>query len=1142
MARRYALIVGISEYQSPLKLLSKPAGDAEAVAAVLKQFGNFQEVTVLKGSVNSTTLIQTFRTLLREQATRNDVLIYFTGHGIPVVDLVTGQPKAYLATSDTVITLEGKQVVEARRAVPLDSLNHLMQESQLSSLVMLLDCCHSGDFLERSLVEKTFTSFSIHKDYYLITACRGFEQAYAKKSQQHSIFTKALLEGLAEQQADQDGVVTGDQLATFIKRELRGSGQEPVSMGIGGTITLIRYRSQAITRPIDETCPYQGLQPFTEATQQFFFGRESVLAALSQKLEDANFIALIGASGSGKSSVVRAGLMPRLKQAGWRVLEPIKPGFEPVGELKRAFASLFRRRDDIQQVYQAIEHGTLTPVLDRLPGTERVLLVVDQFEEVFTVCGDEQEPERQSFITSLTEMVGERLAIVITMRADFLEPCLRYANLTERLQQHTILMPDMKLVELQAVIVKPAQQQGYEIEPALLSLMQRDVAQERNCLPLLQFALQSLWEPATRTGHRLTLEQYEQLGGLVGALNRYADRVYHYQDWRESQSSQLRNTQEQTWIKRVCLKLVRTGEGTRDTRQRQPKADLLALAGEDEISKMTLEAVLADLVDGRLLVTDQEELTENSIESMIAPAFVDLAHEALMEGWQRFAEWRRENRELRRLVDRMEDARREWEHQNKNVDFLLSKGLLAQVKLQEISLKPYFTTPLHEFYTLSKNYEQHQSDALEWAKIEAALTARVMEAKSLFTTRPMEGLLKIFELLESNLQEREEPIASIQVGLRLAIEQCCEQNCLQGHQDSVTRVVCHPDGTVIASGSKDGTIKLWNLEGQLIREFYNGLRHNPVTALEFSPDGQMLACSGDRIFWIYDLHGNPVGDSFKGHWDLINCLSFSPNGQFITSGSLDRTVRLWNLNGHLIGQPFRGHPRSVLSVHFTPDGQTIVSSDIDGTILVWNLEGRLIRQPVQTNRTSIRAIGFSPDGQRVATGGDDCTVHLWNLEGSPIREPLRGHTDAIQWIGFSQDGNLIFSGSRDKTIRLWDLKGNLDGQTFLGHEDAVCSGAISPDGKMLISGSQDKTIRLWSLNDSPTKKGFQGHKDAVCSGIVSPDGKALISGNNDITWQVLLNICCHRIRHHPYFTNPQTQEAQAACEVCQKYVWGRESI
>ena len=165
MARRYALVVGISEYQSPLKPLTKTASDAEAVAAVLNEYGNFQKIMLLKGGVSSKKLISSLRTLLLEQAKNNDVFIYLTGHGIPVFDPVIAEPKAYLATSDAIFTFEGKQVCEARRAVPLDSLNALIQKSQLSSLVMLFDSCHSGDFLERTQVERAFTSFSGRQDY-----------------------------------------------------------------------------------------------------------------------------------------------------------------------------------------------------------------------------------------------------------------------------------------------------------------------------------------------------------------------------------------------------------------------------------------------------------------------------------------------------------------------------------------------------------------------------------------------------------------------------------------------------------------------------------------------------------------------------------------------------------------------------------------------------------------------------------------------------------------------------------------------------------------------------------------------------------------------------------------------------------------
>lgn len=249
---RYALVVGIPEYQRPLAPLSKTTNDAEAVAQLLEQYGNFQEVKRLPArwnqakncyevearGVTGTELGQALRTLLLEQAVKSEVLIYFTGHGFTVSDYL-GQSKGYLATSDCAIEVEGNQIIEQRRGIALDSLNHLIRASDLSSLVVLLDCCHGGYFLERNLVEQTLTTFSSKKDYYLITASRGFEQAYV--GEQHSVFTEALLQGLSPDNAGSDGQITGDRLFDFISTALKGSGQEPIRMGWGRPIALVTY-------------------------------------------------------------------------------------------------------------------------------------------------------------------------------------------------------------------------------------------------------------------------------------------------------------------------------------------------------------------------------------------------------------------------------------------------------------------------------------------------------------------------------------------------------------------------------------------------------------------------------------------------------------------------------------------------------------------------------------------------------------------------------------------------------------------------------------------------------------------------------------------------------------------------------------
>ncbi|MBD2059831.1 hypothetical protein H6F88_28235 [Oculatella sp. FACHB-28] len=625
----------------------------------------------------------------------------------------------------------------------LDRLNRLIRRSNLSSLVVLLDCCHSGYFLERRLTEQTLTAFTGRQDYCLITASRRFEQAW--EGEEYSVFTEAVLKGLSLNNQDEDGNVTGDRLFDSIARELRQSGQEPIRMGIGRSLTLVSYRSQIIEAEINKTCPYQGLAAFTAETKQFFFGRKTVVEQLRQKLEQSNFVALIGASGSGKSSVVRAGLIPWLEELGWQILPLIKPGFQPIAELKRSFASRFRRPQEIRQVHELIDAENLSAVVNLLHGSERLLLVVDQFEEVFTVCGEqpEQEKERRRFIQLLTQVESQRLAVVITMRADFMEPCLNYTSLIQQLD-HAVYIPPLEGEGLEEAIAKPAQLQGYTIDPGLLALILRDVAKEKNCLPLLQFTLQKLWEPATDNKHRLTIEQYERLGGVIGALDRYAQQI-----------CDRLTPQEQDWARRLCLKLVRTGEGTRDTRQRQPKRELLGLAGDDLQAQTTIQSVLTDLVDVRLLVTGEEA----------GEAWVDLAHEALMEGWQQFAEWRQSDREVRQLCDRIEVEMREWARNRQDSDFLMSSRLLVQIARKWLEIKPYLSSSAHEFY--QRSYE-HEREKISYETEINVFKEQLQELRVQLTAK-----LQVLEGRNSNAEDSERSNVSRQSSerARLATEQ-----------------------------------------------------------------------------------------------------------------------------------------------------------------------------------------------------------------------------------------------------------------------------------------------------------------------------------------------------------------------------------
>lgn len=453
---------------------------------------------------------------------------------------------------------------------------------------------------------------------------------------------------------------------------------------------------------VDETCPYQGLKVFEKEQARFFFGREKVVQLLIEKLGQANFVPIIGASGSGKSSVVRAGLIPQLEKNGWRILEPILPGDEPLAELKTVLIELFGRTEG-REVYSLIKTKCLCSVIERLSGSERLLLVVDQFEEVFTLCP--KEKERRQFIELLTqvaEIPNSRLAIVTAMRADFLEPCLSYELLTKLIQNEAVYMPPLLGAELEEAIATPAKLQGYSFADGLLGAILHDVGQEKECLPLLQFALTELWEKRDREKHLLSIEQYRVLGGVKGALNRHADKLYTYKDFLKESPQQERSLQEQEWIKQIFLKLVRTGEGIKDTRQRQLKAKLLAMGSN------SIGAILDELIQGRLLVTGQENCQED--------AWVDLAHEALMDRWEQFVIWRQEKRELQRLIDRVEDALKEWQEKSQNDFYLLSGGLLSEVRNHWSVLQSDLSFEAEEYYECSEDYCFEQEWALEQAQ------------------------------------------------------------------------------------------------------------------------------------------------------------------------------------------------------------------------------------------------------------------------------------------------------------------------------------------------------------------------------------------------------------------------------------------
>ncbi|MEH2045985.1 nSTAND1 domain-containing NTPase [Nostoc sp.] len=1095
---RYALVVGITDYTNQLSNLTKPATDAEAVAQVLEAHGDFEDIAVLKGKVSTTKLAEALKTLLQQQAVKNEALIYFTGHGITVSDSL-GTQQAYLATSDLTIVTQGKEIIEQTGGISLLSLNNLIRDSDLSSLVVLLDCCHSGEFLERNLIEKTLTAFISQRDYYFIAACRGFQQAYARRSEQHSIFTTALLAGLLPENTNDRGQVTGDRLFDILATELKSSGQEPIRMGWGRSITLITHKNQrqVQTFEVKEECPYQGLKAFEAEQKRFFFGRKQVVRKILEKLAQKPFVPIIGASGSGKSSVVQAGLIPELDDSVWQILPPIKPVFQPLQELRGVLKAFFPGAKKEKLLWELItnEPNPLPEILKHLTGAEKFLLVVDQFEELFTVSVAEQKQRFIELLTQVVEMTDSQLKVVITMRSDFLEPCLDYPSLNKLIENQLVLMPRITGVDLKETITEPAKLQGHSVEERLVLKILEDVGKEPGYLPLMEFALTKLWEKRDQQKHQLTLEQYENFQGLTGALNFHAENVYLYEDYQQDSPTQERNEQEKDWIGQIFLRLLRTGEGEKDTRQRQPKTELLGIAGNEQEQQEALSELLDEgLVKGRLLVAGKDEQEK---------AWIDLAHEALIESWERFAQWRQQDRDLRRLSDRLADALREWLRKGENEKYLMQGGLLAEVRENWEKLEFLSSPQAKNFYQCSDAYEQHQIATLEKALTESRLREKATKVENLLTVQPLDSLVLAIQAMGENLEKLPQQIlAPVQNSLNRVMNKVRVSIPLRGHESWVNSVAISGDGQTIVSGSYDGTVRLWNRQGLPLAEPLRGHKGN-VNSVAISQDGQTIVSGGeDCTVRLWNRQGKTLTKLLCGHKWGVNSVAISGDGQTIVSGGSEGTVRLWNRQGLPLVEPLPSHEQGVRSVAISGDGQTIVSGGSEGTVRWWNCQGLPLVEPLPGHEWGVNSVAISGDGQTIVSGGSEGTVRLWNRQGLPLVEPLPSHEQGVRSVAISGDGQTIVSASEDRTVRLWNRQGLPLAEPLRDHEDWVNSVAISDDGQTIVSGGGDYTMRLWKHQGLPLAEPLRDHEDWVYSVAISDDGQTIVSGGGDYTMRL----------------------------------------
>jgi WD40 repeat protein/energy-coupling factor transporter ATP-binding protein EcfA2 len=784
-------------------------------------------------------------------------------------------------------------------------------------------------------------------------------------------------------------------------------------------------------------CPFRGLACFDVADARYFFGRERLVAELVARAVGTPLLGVVGPSGSGKSSVVRAGLLPALASGVLPGIDEwsqvlIRPGEHPMRELHSS--GLEMRRDD------------------------RVVLAVDQFEEIFTACRD--EVERAAFIEALARRPREAGGLVVlAVRADFYARCAAYPTLAKLLGPNHVLVGPMEREELRRAIERPAQRAGLMVEPDLVDALLADVEDEPGALPLLSTALLELWQ--RRDGRHLLHATYQRTGGVRGAVARLAEEAFGQLD-----------PAQQTVARTVLLRLAAEGTAGAIVRRRVALAELEGTRDDD------VARVLALLTDRRLLT--------------MSATTVEVAHEALLREWPRLRGWLEEDADGRRVHRHLEDAAREWDERGRAPGDVYGGARLAAAL---------------EW----RQGHEHEVNATERAFLDASRTAAERAQRRLrLALAGVAALLVIAALggviaLHQRGSARSEARAAEaqRLGAQALIEPRVDRSLLLARQG-----VALDDSRVTRSNLLADLLRTPAAIGVI------GGDGSPLNALGLSPDGRTLAAADNqgRVLFLDPVTRRPLGPPYKALSPIV-AVTYSPDGRVLAlSGGdyidvLDGRTHAYRIRlfadrglGREIAQPGT-NPGFFGTVVFSPDSR-VLATDVEvysrrDDVVRWDAAaGRPLGPARQVASTAAPAlVAFLGRGRRLVTtsGGDRRTVVRDALTMRPVRWfHAGGGPHAL-----SPDGHLLALGAADGSLRLLDLQtGKLRG-TAGRHDAAVTDLRFTPDSRTLVTAGRDGRVNVWNVSDATRIDTFAGHAGAVSSIAISPDGRTVYSAGED---------------------------------------------
>ncbi|MEM7712401.1 MAG: caspase family protein [Cyanobacteria bacterium P01_A01_bin.68] len=975
--------------------------------------------------------------------------------------------------------------------IKLNWLRKQLQDSPVQEIIIIADILDTSE-INRSLIE--ILQPDGDKSLCLITASTSIPN---NKKFLHQLVTT--LETAGESSRE----FWVSELIAQLQEWRNNQTDINLKFWLSGSTEVMEILSVEVQRSYDEIfeidiCPYKSLEAFSQDDAYFFHGREELIAEIIQKLQSTSFLAVVGASGSGKSSVVKAGVIPQLLGEGLFDLESeqfqpcqtwvMLPGDNPIAALAKTLAP------DNPDFLEGVLHLGVDSLVEWLHQQPKLIsvLAIDQFEELFTLTAETDRFNFFKLLLGVIEKTRNTFKIIITLRSDFLDECLGMRELAPLISKSQVLVPSCRLEDKQyrQIIAQPAQKVGLEVEDGLIAILLGEL--KEGSLPLLQYALEELWQKRSRG--KLTVKDYQQHIGKLGKfLSSKAQETY------DNLSEAQKECAQSIFLSLVFLAKEQE-DSNKNTRRRLPISDLLV-----DKYKNVLDSTLQALIEARLIVVSGEEnnlslvnqeqlnadekkenqeikdlvvsasVEEETVSNQSKEVQVEIAHEILLRDWEALKCWLEKNREKYRLIREINQKADDWKQNGKGDGFLLSKGALGKYEDFYVNYASELSTVVNQFFKLSidkRDRLKQQEEARRQKELEQERKARINAQKFIWTL--FGGLVVSLGLTGfATWQSHNSRINEI--------------NALSNYAEAL--LASNQELDALVNGLKAG------------RKIQNSF---------FGVDNKT------RIKLILGLQNifNQIKEfnSLKGQNNSVNGVAFSPDGRILVAGGRDQTIKLWNLQGKLLNT-LKGHNAWVTSVAFSPDGKILVTAGGRETIKLWNLQGKLLRS-LGAHKGFTGGIGwvrkaiFSPDGKTIASVGGDDTIKLWNLQGQLLhswqaRTTSQRYGKAVQNLEFSPDGKIIASASIDGTVKLWNIQGKLL-YNLKPHTSSFPPGifarriAFSPNGKILASTYYDGTVKLWNLQEKPVLvRKIQLSTKGYSSVIFNPDKKIFATYGGD---------------------------------------------